>query len=230
MSGLGPHLIKECLTASLQDGMDIARIQAYANNLEKQQQLQRGKHDFDKRNSRRARYSGAVSEFRVSQRQQYSRHLSQSVASAPPRSTGKRFDHLIYSGSCQSSRILGFQYRDDSGWVRPPSPHRVGHMMCNFPLRNSRDKAQPIGSAVGSSSSLRPLVQGSQVSAGLGRGRGGASSSSGPQNRIYALVGRQDFETSPDVVTGKLLAFSHDVYVLIDLSSTLLCVIPYIAG
>ncbi|XP_060190598.1 uncharacterized protein LOC132619840 [Lycium barbarum] len=202
--------------ASLQDGINIACILAHANNLEKQQQLQRDERDFDRRNSKRAISSNAASEFR-------------------------------------SSRILGFQYRDDSGWVRPPSPRCahcgkphsgqcrlgsgacyacswVGHMMRDCPLKNGRDKARPIGSAVGSSSSVRPVGKGSQVSAGCGRGRGGASSSSGPQNRIYALVRRQDFKTSPDVVTCKLLAFSHDVYALIDPSSTLLYVIPYIAG
>ena len=34
VSGLGPNLFKDCLTASLQDGMDISRIQAHAQNLE----------------------------------------------------------------------------------------------------------------------------------------------------------------------------------------------------
>ncbi|XP_070056499.1 uncharacterized protein [Nicotiana tomentosiformis] len=54
-----------------------------------------------------------------------------------------------------------------------------------------------------------------------GRGRGGASSSSGHQNRIYALVGRQDQKSSPDIVTGILSIFSYDVYALIDPGSTL---------
>ena len=31
VSGLGPHLMDKCLTAALQDGMDISRIQAHAN-------------------------------------------------------------------------------------------------------------------------------------------------------------------------------------------------------
>ncbi|XP_070039527.1 uncharacterized protein [Nicotiana tomentosiformis] len=42
----------------------------------------------------------------------------------------------------------------------------------------------------------------SQSSAGRGRGRGRGSSSGCNQNRIYALAGRQDQESSPDVVTG----------------------------
>ncbi|XP_059292252.1 uncharacterized protein LOC132045703 [Lycium ferocissimum] len=34
MVGLGPHLIDKCTTAALQPGMDISRIQAYAQNME----------------------------------------------------------------------------------------------------------------------------------------------------------------------------------------------------
>nr|XP_009796313.1 PREDICTED: uncharacterized protein LOC104242897 [Nicotiana sylvestris] len=38
--GLGPHLINECFTAALLDGMDISRIQAYAQNLKDQKRHQ----------------------------------------------------------------------------------------------------------------------------------------------------------------------------------------------
>ncbi|XP_070017960.1 uncharacterized protein [Nicotiana sylvestris] len=54
-----------------------------------------------------------------------------------------------------------------------------------------------------------------------GRGRGGASSPSSPQNRIYALAGWQDQESSPNVVKGILSVSSYDVYALIDPGSTL---------
>ena len=71
----------------------------------------------------------------------------------------------------------------------------------------------PIGSVAGSSSSvaMRPTGQGIQAPAG----RGGASSSSGPSNRIYALTNRQDQEASPNVITGILSLFSRSVYALI---------------
>ncbi|XP_060216556.1 uncharacterized protein LOC132644033 [Lycium barbarum] len=49
--------------------------------------------------------------------------------------------------------------------------------------------------------------QGSQTPADRGRLRGGASSSSGPQNRISTLAGRQDLESSPDVDTGSTVAY-----------------------
>ena len=37
VNDLGPHLIDDCLTASLQEGMDISRIQTHAQNLEEWQ-------------------------------------------------------------------------------------------------------------------------------------------------------------------------------------------------
>ena len=69
----------------------------------------------------------------------------------------------------------------------------------------------PIGSVAGSSSSvaMRPTGQGIQAPAGHGRGRGGASSSSGASNRIYALTNMQDQEASPNVITGILSLFSE---------------------
>ncbi|XP_070040992.1 uncharacterized protein [Nicotiana tomentosiformis] len=78
-----------------------------------------------------------------------------------------------------------------------------GHVMRDCPTRGDVSIAQPAGSVTGSPSSVRPPRQGSQAPMSRGRGRGGASSLSGPQNRIYALIGRQDQELSPDVVTGE---------------------------
>ncbi|XP_070034567.1 uncharacterized protein [Nicotiana tomentosiformis] len=63
---------------------------------------------------------------------------------------------------------------------------------------------QPTRSVTNSSSSVRPHEQGLQPSIRRGRLRSGVSSSGGQQNRIYALSGRQDLESSPDVVTGIL--------------------------
>ncbi|XP_070042776.1 uncharacterized protein [Nicotiana tomentosiformis] len=76
-----------------------------------------------------------------------------------------------------------------------------GHVMRDCSTRGSASIVQPARSVVGSSSSICPPRQGSQAPIGHGRGRGGASSSSGPQNCIYALAGRHDQELSPDVVT-----------------------------
>nr|XP_009787671.1 PREDICTED: uncharacterized protein LOC104235578 [Nicotiana sylvestris] len=60
--------------------------------------------------------------------------------------------------------------------------------------------AQPANSTTGSAMSVHPSGHESQSSAGRGRG----SSLGGNQNRIYALAGRQDQESSPDIVTASI--------------------------
>ncbi|XP_070043093.1 uncharacterized protein [Nicotiana tomentosiformis] len=90
--------------------------------------------------------------------------------------------------------------------------------------------AQPASSTTGSSMSVHPSRCESQSSAGRGRGRGRGSSSCVNQNRIYALMGRLDWESSPDVVTSILTICSHDAYALIDPGSTLSYITPFVAG
>ncbi|XP_060185837.1 uncharacterized protein LOC132615291 [Lycium barbarum] len=249
--GLGPHLMDRFLTASLQDNIDISRIQAHAQNLEESQQHQRSECEHDRGYNKRDRSSGPMNEFRGGHRQQFSRHSGHSMTSAPPRFSGQRFDRSTHFGPCQS--FFGSQFRGDSGQARPPVPRcsqygklhwgqcrlgaevcyacgRPGHIMRDCPSVGGRGRTQPSGSVAGSSSSIHPMGPGSHASVGHGRGRGRVPSSGGPQHRIYALAGRQDLESSPDVVTGILSVFSHDVYVLIDSGSTLSYVTPYIAG
>uniref|UniRef100_M1DMG3 Gag-pol polyprotein n=1 Tax=Solanum tuberosum TaxID=4113 RepID=M1DMG3_SOLTU len=88
--------------------------------------------------------------------------------------------------------------------------------------------AQPTRSVAASSSSTPSLGRG-QMPTGRGRGARGAASSSGDQNRTYALGDRQNLEASPYVVTCTLSMFSHIVYGLIDPGSTLSYVTPLIA-
>ncbi|CAN4096860.1 unnamed protein product [Withania somnifera] len=57
--------------------------------------------------------------------------------------------------------------------------------------------ARPTGSSIASSSSVPSLGRGQQVPTSRGRGAKGAASSSGIQNRTYALASRRDLETSP---------------------------------
>ena len=91
---------------------------------------------------------------------------------------------------------------------------------------------KPTGSVAGSFSSvaMRPTGQGIQALTGRGRGCGGASSSSGPSNRIYALTNRKDQEASPNVITGILSLFSRSVYALIDPGSTLSFISPFVSS
>ncbi|XP_059285947.1 uncharacterized protein LOC132039491 [Lycium ferocissimum] len=88
--------------------------------------------------------------------------------------------------------------------------------MRECPSKGGVGIVQPTGSVVGSSSSVRPSGQVPQTSARRDRGRSGTSSLSGPQHRVYTLAGRQDRESSPDVVIGILSVSSYDAYVLID--------------
>ncbi|XP_015168632.1 uncharacterized protein [Solanum tuberosum] len=72
--------------------------------------------------------------------------------------------------------------------------------------------------------------RGQQVPTGRGRGVRGAASFSGVQNCTYALGSRQNLESSPDILTGTLFIFSHNVYALIDPGSTLSYITPLVAG
>ncbi|XP_070041031.1 uncharacterized protein [Nicotiana tomentosiformis] len=96
--------------------------------------------------------------------------------------------------------------------------------------RGGASIVQPAGSVTGSSLLVRPPGQGSQAPIGCGRGRGRASRSSNPQNRIYALAGRQDQESSLDIVIGILSVSSYNVYALFDPCSTLLYVTLLVAS
>ncbi|XP_060172534.1 uncharacterized protein LOC132638573 [Lycium barbarum] len=226
VSGLGPHLVKECLTASLQDGMTITRIQAHAQNLEEQYQPRREERYPDRGSRKRGRFSRTRSEYRGGQTQGQFGYSDQPVASAPPRVADRGFDRPADSGAGQSTRAPGYQYRDDSSRMMPPPPRctrcgrphsgqcyrdtgacyacgRADHLMRDCPLRNEGGRTQPAGSAIGSSSTVRPRGQISQAPTGRGRGRGGAPSLAGPPHRIYALTGRQDPEPPADAATGQ---------------------------
>ncbi|XP_070035190.1 uncharacterized protein [Nicotiana tomentosiformis] len=173
--------------------MDISRIQAYAQGVEERKQKQRADREHDRAQNKRARSLGP-------------------------------------SGPGQNFRASSSQYRGDSSQMRPPLPRCAqcgkqhagqcrmglgvcytcgypGHVMRDCPTRGDASITQPAGSVAGLSSSVRPPGQGSQAPMSHHRGRGGASSSSDPQNRIYALVGRQDHKSSPDVVTGSTLSY-----------------------
>jgi len=59
--------------------------------------------------------------------------------------------------------------------------------------------------------------------------KGTPSSSDIGQNRLYALTTRQEYEAFPDIMTSLLKLFSHDVYYLLNLGSTLSYVTLFMA-
>ncbi|XP_070029049.1 uncharacterized protein [Nicotiana sylvestris] len=181
VSGLGAHLISECTTASLNQGMDIACIQAYAQGLEDRKRQQRSNREHDRGQQKKARFA---------------------AASAPPQFQGQRQDRTTYSGPGQSSRTPGPQFRGEFSQMRPQFPRcdrcgrnhfgpcrqgsdacytcgQPGHIMRHCPMAGGGGMAQPTASAGASSSSVRPPRQSMQTSAGRGRGRFGASGSGG---------------------------------------------------
>ncbi|XP_075096286.1 uncharacterized protein LOC142174397 [Nicotiana tabacum] len=114
VSGLEAHLINECTTASLNQGMDIARIQAYAQGLEDRKRQQRANREHDRGKQKRARFAGGGG-------------MAQPTASAwassssvrPPRqsmqtSAGRGRGRFGASGSVgQQNRIYALSSRQD---------------------------------------------------------------------------------------------------------------------
>ncbi|XP_060183089.1 uncharacterized protein LOC132613046 [Lycium barbarum] len=204
VTGLGPHLIKDCMTASLQSSMDIARIQAYAQNLEDLEHRKRTEQEPRRSSYKRARSAGYSGAYQEDYRPHSYRRSDPSAVSAPSRGESSqarpplpRCDQCGKGHSGQCRQGMGVCYHCG----------QPGHVMGNYPSRGRGGPAQPTGSIAGSSFSVRPPGQGSSPApVGRGRGRGQVSASGRNQNRIYALAGRQDLESSPDVVTGHIVS------------------------
>ncbi|KAH0706063.1 hypothetical protein KY285_010594 [Solanum tuberosum] len=216
---LDSYLVRDCTIASLNKDMDIARIQAFAQNLEDERQRRRSQ-ESETGHSKRARSMG---QFTPSQGEFRPRFFnrpprpssSYSTVSALPQFQRSRGNQFGQRGESQGSRTTGYQ-------------EQGSHMMRNCLHRGVGGVAQATRSVVASSSSAPSLGRG-QMPTGRGRGARAAASSSGVQNRTYALGHRQNLIASLDVVTGTLSIFSHIIYVLIDPGSTLSYVTPLIA-
>lgn len=97
-------------------------------------------------------------------------------------------------------------------------------------MKGGGSMAQAIGYVAASSLLVFPPKQGTHTLIGRGRGRSGASSSGGQQNRIYAMSSQHDLGSTPEVVTSILSIFSTNVYSLIDLDSIFSYITPFIVG
>lgn len=58
--------------------------------------------------------------------------------------------------------------------------------------------------------------------------KGATSAARSGHNQLYTLTNHQEMKVSPDVVTSTFQIFSHKVYVLLDLESTLSYMTPYV--
>ncbi|XP_069154433.1 uncharacterized protein [Solanum lycopersicum] len=151
------------MAVTLQPGMDIARVQAYAHGVEDQHRGRPPDRDYNRGQHKRARSAGYPDEFR-----------------------GGGFDRTGYLEAGQSSRASGSQMGRGLSQSRPPWPRcshygrshpgkcrwaigacfscgLQGHTMRECHLRGSAGgMAQPTGSVASSSSlvAMRPTGQG----------------------------------------------------------------------
>lgn len=66
------------------------------------------------------------------------------------------------------------------------------HYLKRVGVGESAQTSSAVRASSATSVAMRPTGQNTPSTVGLGRGHGGASDSSGPMNRIYALSRRQD--------------------------------------
>ncbi|XP_070054234.1 uncharacterized protein [Nicotiana tomentosiformis] len=192
--GLESHLLNDFMSVSLQQGMDISHIQAYAQGVEERKEKERAVREHDRGQSKRARSSGPSGEFPDGQKQQYLRCPAQPSASVPPQYAEKRVDRSTYLGPSQNSRESGSQYRGESSQMRSPSPRCA---QCS--KQHAGQCLMGLGICY-TCGYLGHIMRDCPT-------RGGA--------------GRQDQESSHDVVTGILSVSSYDIYALVDPGSTL---------
>ncbi|XP_070012922.1 uncharacterized protein [Nicotiana sylvestris] len=220
IAGLAPELTEACVTAALQDSMDISRIQAFSQNIERGRCRQQSVERNESGQRKRMRFVRSQEQSQGSYRLQYFKRPPRPL---PPQLHGYRYDLYTQSGPGESPQASGLQQQRGLRQTRPFQSRcaicsrghlgqcragsdacytsgRPGHMMRDCPNKDSGDMAQPANLATGSAMSVHPSGHESRSSAGRGRGRGRRFSSGSNQNRIYALTGRQDQESSPDVV------------------------------
>ncbi|XP_070010459.1 uncharacterized protein [Nicotiana sylvestris] len=180
--------------------MDISRIQAFAQHIERGRHRQQDTERTDSGQWKRMRFSRSQEQSQGSYRPQY---FEWPPRPPPSQVQGYKYDSYTQLGPGESSQASSLQRQRDSGqtWPVPPQCAICGHMMRDCPNRDFGDMAQPANLATGSAMYVHLSGHESQSSAGRGRGRGRGSNSGGNQNRIYALAGRHDQESLPDVVT-----------------------------
>ncbi|XP_070024795.1 uncharacterized protein [Nicotiana sylvestris] len=254
VQGLNSLTINEASTAALNLDMNYGKMVAFAQATENRKL----KNKMEREGNSKARTTGNMGESLGGGRLAFkggslgpSQSVAQSSASAPPSGPSQqqwsRFrPDQGNRGSHQRGRSRErFQQQHRSPCPRCGKMHlgfcymelpifygcgMRGHIQrhCHVSRRGAgMGVAQPTSPAAATSSAPSP-ARGTPSPAGRGAARGGAQSSGGP-SRFYAMSGRQTAEASLDVVTGIPTVQSHDVYALIDPSSTLSYVTPFVA-
>ncbi|XP_070050920.1 uncharacterized protein [Nicotiana tomentosiformis] len=89
IAGLAPEFTKACATAALQDSMDISRIQAFAQNIERGRRRQQGMERTDSGQHKRMRFPRSQEQSQGSYRPQY---FKRPLRPPPPHLQGYRYD------------------------------------------------------------------------------------------------------------------------------------------
>ncbi|XP_070057993.1 uncharacterized protein [Nicotiana tomentosiformis] len=186
IAGLALELTEARATASLQNSMDISRIQVFAQNIERGRHRQQGTERTEQWQRKRLRFARSQEHSQGSYRPQY---FGRPPRPPPPLLQGYKYDRYTHSRPDKSSRASGLQRqrglgqtwsfssrcdicgRGHLGKCRAGSDAcyicgRPGHTMRDCPNRDFGSMAQPAISAIGSSMSVHPLERESQSSAG----------------------------------------------------------------
>ncbi|XP_055826379.1 uncharacterized protein LOC129894753 [Solanum dulcamara] len=182
------YLVDNYMAMDSQLGMDIARVQVYAQGVEERHKRCQPDRGFDRAQPKKARSIGYSGEF---QSGRYSRAGQSSKASGTKVNQSSQQSRSLAPQCPHCNRLHFGEYRRSVGSCFCYG--RQGHISRESPFKGTLGgAAQPTGSVVGSSSSvaMRSIGWGIQIPAGHGRGRGGVSSYGGPSNHIYALASR----------------------------------------
>ncbi|XP_060170614.1 uncharacterized protein LOC132601551 [Lycium barbarum] len=209
--GLEPELQEACMAVAMQPGMDIARVQAYAQGSEDRKRQREATSERSSDQSKRARSERQNTGSTRGSRPQYSApsqfHGSQRGREAFPRQR----QNPPYASDSQRPAGSGQEVMP-----RPRCPTcgrchvgrcRLGvSYTCEDPSHYARDcprsSAIPGNSVAAASPSVRAPETGPQTSSGRGRGGGRVPSSGAGPHCIYALGGRPAPETSQDAPPG----------------------------